>query len=341
MRHTGAQPSPEILTVRSGGLRSAIDLLAELGHDPAPLLAASGVAADVFRDPETEIPLGAALDLLGACVSATGAAHFGLMAGARNSLATLGVFGLIAQTAPDVRTAIDDLIGFLGVHDRFAKARLLTTGEAATLQYVFAYPALPGVELATDITITAVTRMLRALCGEDWAPTRISLPRSRPANVQPFVEILGTDVGFGSDVGAITFPANWLQRPPPGANPSLRAYFSGLVRQAQQSAGTEVERVRRIVRLQLVGGRPTAETTAATLGVHRRTMARRLAAEGLSFKQLVADLRFEMARDLLATTSEPMARIAEMLGYSDQTVFSRAFSRRFGHPPSHLRKSPR
>ena len=44
---------------------------------------------------------------------------------------------------------------------------------------------------------------------------------------------------------------------------------------------------------------------------------------------------------MLTTTSAPMAQIAEMLGYSDQTVFSRAFSRRYGQPPSQLRKTPR
>jgi AraC-like DNA-binding protein len=66
-----------------------------------------------------------------------------------------------------------------------------------------------------------------------------------------------------------------------------------------------------------------------------------LSAEGLTFKQLIRDLRFEMACDMLAKSNAPMAQIAEMLGYSDQTVFSRAFSRYFGHPPSHLRKTQR
>ena len=44
--------------------------------------------------------------------------------------------------------------------------------------------------------------------------------------------------------------------------------------------------------------------------------------EGLTFKELVRDLRFEMACDMLATSNAPLAQIAEMLGYSDQTVFS-------------------
>jgi AraC-like DNA-binding protein len=50
-------------------------------------------------------------------------------------------------------------------------------------------------------------------------------------------------------------------------------------------------------------------------------------------------LRFELAADLLAKSDAPIARIAEMLGYSDQAVFSRAFSSRFGRPPSEIRKA--
>ena len=63
----------------------------------------------------------------------------------------------------------------------------------------------------------------------------------------------------------------------------------------------------------------------------------RLSAEGLRFRELVQDLRFEMASDLLAKSNASMAAIAELLGYSDQAVFSRAFSNRYGHPPSRLR----
>jgi AraC-like DNA-binding protein len=149
----------------------------------------------------------------------------------------------------------------------------------------------------------------------------------------PYREMFGTGVAFGS----IEFRARWLGRALPGSNESLRFYLLDLVRQAKQASDSEAERVRRIDRTQLVGGKPDVTRAAAMLGVHRRTLARRLSAESLSFKQLAQDLRFEMARDMLSKSNAPMARIAEMLGYSDQTVFSRAFSNRFGHPPSRLR----
>jgi AraC-like DNA-binding protein len=329
----------EFEMARAGGLRAVIDLLEVIGRDPKPLLEAAGLSLMVFRDPEAVVPLSAALQVLTEAIKATGLPHFGLLAGARNGIATLGLFGHLALTAPDVKTGVEDLIGFLFVHDRFARARLATAGDTAKLDYLFDYPTAPGAHAGVDFVIAAMTKMLRGLCGEDWRPSRVRLPRRRPADAAPFVELLRAEVVFGSEHGSIEFPARWLSRPLAGSNESLRFYLLGLVRQAMQVSDTEAERVRRIIRTQLVGGRPNAVQAAALLHVHRRTLARRLAAEGLSFKQLAQELRFEMARDMLVKSNAPMSTIADLLGYSDPAVFSRAFSNRFGRPPSEMRKA--
>ncbi len=318
-------------------MRAAIDLLSDLGHDPGPVVRACGLSLDLFRDPENEAPLDAALQLLCACAKISNLAHFGLMAGARNGLSTLGLVGHLAQTAPNVGVAIADLIGFLNVHDRFARADLTTEGENAILRYIFDRPTSPGADHVYDGVLAALTKMLRSLCGDDWVPTRVTLPRRPPANAAPYFQLFKSEVLFGGDFGRVEFPARWLKRRLPGSNETLRRYLSELVRQVGQASGSEADRVRRIVRVQLVGGTPNADQAAAALGVHPRTLGRRLFAEGLTFRKLVQDLRFEMASDLLTKSNAPMARIAEMLGYSDQAVFSRAFSNRFGHPPSRLR----
>ncbi len=214
---------------------------------------------------------------------------------------------------------------------------MTTEGESAVLRYIFERPSSPGVEHVYDGSLAAITKMLRQLCGEDWVPTRVTLPRRAPANPAPYLEVFKSEVIFGADCGAVKFPARWLKRTLAGSNETLRRYLSELVRQARLATGAEADRVRRIARIQLVGGTPNADNAAAALGVHRRTLGRRPAAEGLTFRKLVQDLRFEMAADLLTKSNASMASIADLLGYSDQTVFSRAFSNRFGYPPSRLR----
>jgi AraC-like DNA-binding protein len=339
MREPHAPSRFDRATIRVAGLRAAIDFLRDLGHDPQPVVEASGLLLELFRYPDSEAPLASTLELLVACAKTSGLPHFSLLAGARNGLPTLGVFGHLALTAPDVKTAIEDIIGFLSVYDRVASARLTIERESAAVNYLFDFPAAPGADHFVDGATAAISRMLRGLCGDDWKPIRVRLPRRRPVNAAPYFDLFGPEVVLGADLASIEFSARCLKRIPTGANESLRAYLKDLVRQAEQKSGAETERVRRINRTQLVGGRPNADEAAAALGVHRRTLTRRLSTEGLTFKRLVGDLRFELATDLLAKSDAPMAQIAEMLGYSDQTVFSRAFSNRFGRPPSRVRKA--
>lgn len=338
MRHPHSASRFDRATIRAAGLRAAIELLRDLRYDPRPVVESSGLSLDFFHNPDNEAPLASALKLLVACARTSGLPHFSLLAGARNGLPTLGVFGHLAMTAPDVRTAIEDIIRFLSVYDRVASARLTVGQKNAAVNFLFDFPAALGADQFTDGVMAAISRMLRGLCGEEWKPLQVRLPRRRPTNAEPYFETFATEVAFGADFCSIEFSAGWLKRSPTGANAFLRGYLQKLVRLAEENSGAETERVRRIIRAQLVGGRPNAELAAAALGIDRRTLARRLSAEGLTFKRLVSDLRFEIATDLLAQSDTPMATIAEMLGYSDQAVFSRAFSSRFGSPPSQVRK---
>jgi AraC family transcriptional activator of mtrCDE len=51
----------------------------------------------------------------------------------------------------------------------------------------------------------------------------------------------------------------------------------------------------------------------------------------------LTELRLELARCKLSTTARPIAAIADQVGYSSESAFSRAFQRRFGMRPSESR----
>lgn len=196
MRHPHTLSQFSRATIRAAGLRAAIELLRDLGHDPKPVVEASGVSLDLFRDPDSEAPLAATLKLLGECARVSGLPHFCLLAGARNGLSTLGVFGHLALTAPEVRTAIEDIIGSLSVFDRVASARLAVERDIAAVNYLFDFPSVPGAVDFCDGTTAAISRMLRGICGDEWKPLRVRLPRGRPVNAVPYYDLFGCDRGF-------------------------------------------------------------------------------------------------------------------------------------------------
>ena len=69
---------------------------------------------------------------------------------------------------------------------------------------------------------------------------------------------------------------------------------------------------------------------AKHLGFDRRTVDRRLAEEETSFSAIVDAVRTELVNRYLDNRELRLGAIAEMLGFSDLSAFSRWFKRRFG-----------
>jgi AraC-like DNA-binding protein len=314
-------------------------LLRELEIEASPLIKVAGLSPELFEEPDNVMPLVAAARLLDLCAEASGLAHFGLLSGARNDLSSLGLIGHLAQSAQTVGEALGDLIRRLAVHDRGAQASLKIDGDKAVLAYIVDHPNAPGADQLNDGSIATIVKIMRGLCGADWRPSLILLPRRQPRDLAPYAEFFMADIAFGSDFAVLSFPVKHLLSPLPGANNSLHDYLDKLVPQAGIGPDSFAGEVRRLIRGQPIGGRPGVDRAAASLGMHRRTLARRLAAEGVNFRALVQDLRFEIADELLTKTDASMSRIAGLLGYSDQAAFSHAFVSRRGCPPSFVRNS--
>lgn len=82
---------------------------------------------------------------------------------------------------------------------------------------------------------------------------------------------------------------------------------------------------------------PSLPMTAGWLGCSRATLMRRLAAEGHSYGDLLAEGRIGHARRLLASSGRSVADIALACGYTETASFTRAFRQRAGMPPSRWR----
>ena len=76
---------------------------------------------------------------------------------------------------------------------------------------------------------------------------------------------------------------------------------------------------------------------ARQLGLQERTLHRRLRSEGTHFRQELKALRFELAKQLLMSTKQPLQEIAAVLGYLDTSAFIRAFKAWSGVIPAQWR----
>src|SRR5262245_57599681 len=91
-----------------------------------------------------------------------------------------------------------------------------------------------------------------------------------------------------------------------------------------------VAEVRECIYMMLPSGLCSAHHVARRLGVDRRTIHRQLAKEGETFSALMDSVRTELVTRYVGNRDRPLAAIAELLGFSALSAFSRWFRAKFG-----------
>jgi AraC-like DNA-binding protein len=104
--------------------------------------------------------------------------------------------------------------------------------------------------------------------------------------------------------------------------------------QAQPRLSSLIEGVRRVLQTELLKDTCSVAVIARLFSMHRRTLHRHLRMEGVAFRQVANEIRFEIACDLLANTEMTLGQIAAALRYSEPSAFTRAFRRWSGQTPS-------
>jgi len=103
---------------------------------------------------------------------------------------------------------------------------------------------------------------------------------------------------------------------------------TGLALQVQQALAPRV-----------AGGDTSVATLAREMAMSPRTLQRRLAAEGVSYHDLLDDARKAAASRHLTESTLAIGEVAYLVGYSEPAAFHRAFKRWFGTTPEAFRKS--
>ena len=327
--------------VRVGPLINLPAVVSELGLDPAPLFARMGFDTADFSDPANTIPFIPGSNLLARCARETGCEHLGLKLGERADPSALGVVGFMLRAAPTLGDALTDLVHNLDLQDGGASLYLDTDTHNASLQYVIDLPGVDAFakELVYDLSITVTSKILQALCGPEWKPSRIYLARPTPQDTHYYRKHFQAPVTFEAEKSAVVFPILWLEHRLERADPLLHKHLQKEANQLRGlHAGNTLDDLPKVLNEAILAGQCSVSNIARKLGLHPRTLNRRLQESGTSYRQELNKARFEIARQLLARSSQAIAQIAFLLNYSDVTAFNRAFKRWAGVTPAKWRK---
>jgi AraC-like DNA-binding protein len=160
--------------------------------------------------------------------------------------------------------------------------------------------------------------------------------------LQPLLTLMPLpNVAFGRAHSRLHFPRAMLDERLPQADPYTLdlciAQCDVLMQQYAQRRG-----ITAVVRSKLFrdpGRFPTLPEVAAELGIHPRTLRRRLTDEDTSFRALVNEARSALAIDLLCSVGLTVDEVSQRLGYTETSTFCHAFKRWHGMPPSAFQRS--
>lgn len=74
------------------------------------------------------------------------------------------------------------------------------------------------------------------------------------------------------------------------------------------------------------------------LEIHPRTLQRRLSSEGKKFEEIQDKVYSKTAYQFLTETNLPLIRLTEILGFQNQSTFTRSVKRWLSKSPSNIRK---
>lgn len=324
--------------VRISPLRGIPKLLEDFGVASGPVLRAARIRREDFENPFHSEPFDRIDRLLDKCVARTGCRHFGLLLSQHVDLSAFGIVGRLARHSASVGQALSELAKYFSLHDSGGSIGLSIKGDVAFLSYGIHVPGLKNADQVYDFSVAVMCNLMVELCGPDWRPVVAHLPRRRPADILNYRQIIRAPLRFDSLQAGIAFPADCLGRSVPTADAVLHQLLE--TRAAADTAGADApfhSEVRRAIRMLLGSGSCSRSATANHLGVHERTLNRRLQSSGTTFQELLDSTRSEMAKQLLHDTSLSVGKVAAALGYSDATAFARAFRTWTGSTPRTFR----
>ena len=321
---------PAIYAILSEHGADPDELLAELGLDPRHL---DGGKLASYADLGRLIALGA---------ERANCPHLGLLVGRRATLASLGRLGLLMRHSNTVGDALRVLEAHSGTQNWGAVVGLGTNDGVTVLSYAPYGPEAENAAIHSERALATMTNVIRALCGFDWTPEEVLLPRSKPREALPYERFFQAPVRFDQEMAALVFPAELLDKRIDGADPVVRRLAEGRIRQLEAKQSSNLtEELRRYLRTQVTRQRCKAERVARMRLVHRRTLSRHLRAEGTTFRQLSNEALFRVAKQLLVDTSMSLTQISTALNFSEPAAFTHAFRRWSGVAPSVWRQANR
>lgn len=315
------------------------EYLERRGLDPLEILGAARPDPGEHGLGRTPIAHWAAL--LARADRAVGVPGLGLEVGALIGPQHLGVLGYVTLSCANLADALQRLRDYERLVYDVNPATFVVGDGTVQLEWGDAL-GRPG-QLVDECAIAALVSYARNITGSGAGPSEVRFINARPQAVAPYERFFGCPVHFDCPATVVVFPLAMLgaklRQPDPALCALLDAQARGLLGRLPRRDDFEA-RLRDAIAAGLREQEVSLEACAQRLHVSTRTLQRRLTAAGTSFQDALDGARLHLAQAWLRDPRLKLAEVAQLLGYSEQSAFTRAYTRWTGQPPRTARLRP-
>jgi AraC-like DNA-binding protein len=327
-------PSPGVLASAATGIAAHI---AHCGGDIDRICGQAGVDPASVGQPTLSLDLAAYCGLFEEAARQTGNANFGLWFGNVFRPRDLGLIGYAAVSAPTLGAALETFVQLFAHHQQSTLMALSDHQPGyVRLDYRIEVPDIVARRQDAELSLGMFLNIIRECCGASWAPEEVHFEHPKPEAWKEHESAFDAPVYFSQATNALVFKRESFARPMPA--PDLK--LLSIARMCLFSMGaasvpklSTLAKVKTAVRSRLAEGYPALEVIADALKLAPSAIQRELARENICYKDLVEEVRKDLALVYLESRELPLSEIAFLLGYSELSAFSRAFSRWTGQSP--------
>lgn len=289
------------------------------------------------------MPMPAWREVLQAVSSAWQRPDLGLMIGRHIRIHHLGLFGYVLQSCLTLGAAMERLQRYERLINDINPLQRLHRHEGDTDWLVLHWGTdhgRPG-PLVDECAVATLVQCARLLTGALEAPVQVQFVNPAPADVAPYTAFFGVTPTFSGTDTEVRIPAVVLDLPLRQPDPQLLGLLERQIDQLMAQlpvVDSDIGTMRRWLAQALRQQRATLPALAEALHVSERTLHRRLQQAGLNFRELLERTRQHVAEEYLRDPRLTLSDIADLLGYAEQSAFTRAFTRQTGMSPARWRR---
>jgi len=307
------------------------------GQDSEALLAGSGISAADLSRADTRITTNQEMLV---CANAVALRHdIGLELGRRMHVSSYGMLGYALLTSATLGDALRLALRYPALLGTLFELSLEPDGERIWLTAGDYRENQALAAFNIEFCLVSMKVICDDLLGHPLPLLGARFEYAAPDYERGYAERFDCPLQFDATTNAFAFDKRWLDQPLPLADAiTHQAMVERCRKQNTEFTGRQawLGRIRQLLVAQLDAA-PGLEGLAEQMNCSARTLRRHLKELGCSYQELLDELRFERAKQMLCEDELPIYRIAEALGFSETASFRHAFVRWSGVAPSQFR----